>query len=45
VAVTMRRPNMRLQLPGAATAFYLCAKERSMKQTTGRCAKHRRARS
>ncbi len=37
--------NMRLQLTGAATMFYFCAKDRSMKQTTNRCAKHRRARS
>ncbi len=37
--------NMRLQLAGAATTFYLCAKERSMKKTTRRCAKYRRARS
>jgi hypothetical protein len=36
---------MRLQVAGAATTFCLCAKEWSMKQTTMRCAKHRRARS
>jgi hypothetical protein len=36
---------MRLQLTGAAIAFRLCAKERSMKQTTQRSAKGRRARS
>jgi hypothetical protein len=34
-----------LQLADAATAFRLYAKERSMKQTTSRCAKNRRARS
>ena len=38
-------PNQRLQLPGAAIAFRLCAKEQSMKQTTRRCARYRRARS
>jgi hypothetical protein len=38
-------PNWRLELAGAATAFRLCAKERSMKQTTLRSAKGRRARS
>jgi hypothetical protein len=38
-------PNWRLELAGAATAFRLCAKERSMKQTPLRCAKRRRARS
>jgi len=37
--------NMRLQLAGAATTFYLCANKRSMKQRTRRCAKYRRARS
>lgn len=41
----MLRPNQRLQLTGAATTFRLCAKEPSMKQTTRRCAKYRRARS
>jgi hypothetical protein len=38
-------PNWRLQLAGAATTFRLCAKEPSMKQTTTRSAKDRRARS
>jgi len=38
-------PNWRLQLAGAATAFYLCAKEQPVKQTTRRCAPYRRARS
>jgi hypothetical protein len=43
--MTKQRPNWRLELSGAATAFCLCAKERSMKQTTMRCAKECRARS
>ena len=38
-------PNWRLPLAGAATTFRLCAKEGSMKQTTRRCAKYRRARN
>jgi hypothetical protein len=44
---TVVRPpsNWRLELAGAAITFRLCAKERSMKQTTRRCAKDRRARS
>jgi hypothetical protein len=41
----MQLPNLRLQLTGAATTFYLCAKGWSMKQTTRRSAKGRRARS
>ena len=38
-------PTWRAELAGAATAFHVCAKERSMKQTNRRYAKHRRARS